>query len=85
MSRPRQAWIQIVVARIRYYTGPHKWKVASDFVDSLSEAEMVQFLTDYDAAKLDESDDYPLLTAARKHKAASNLAAALLAGPQKPP
>jgi hypothetical protein len=44
-------------AGIRYYTGPHKWKVASDFVDSLSEAEMVQFLTDYDAAKLDESDD----------------------------
>jgi hypothetical protein len=35
--------------------------------------------------KLNESDDYPLLTAARKHKAASNLAAALLAGPQKRP
>ena len=84
MSRSRQAWVQIVAKGIWGYTGPHKWKVASEFVDSLSDTEMRQFLADYNAAKLNKSDEYPLLTAARKHKATNNLAAALLAGQKRP-
>ena len=83
MNRPRQSWVQTVAKGIWGYAGSHKWKVASDFVDSLSDVEMRQFLADYNAAKLKKSDEYPLLTAARKHKATNNLAAALLAGSQK--
>jgi|HubBroStandDraft_6_1064221.scaffolds.fasta_scaffold420924_1 hypothetical protein len=85
MNRPRQSWVQTVAKGIWGHAGPHKWKVASDFVDSLSDVEMRQFLADYNAAKLNKSDEYPLLTAARKHKATNSLAAALLAGSQKRP
>jgi hypothetical protein len=80
MNRPRQALIQIVKKGIWGYGGSHKWQVASAFVDSLSDLEVAQFLADYHAARLDTSDDNPLLTAARKHRGAYNLALALVSG-----
>jgi hypothetical protein len=85
MNRPRQAWVQTVAKGIWGYAGPHKWKVASDFVDSFSDVEMRQFLADYNLAKLNKGDEYPLLTAARKHNATNNLASSLLAAPEKRP
>jgi hypothetical protein len=84
MHRHRQALVQLVQSGIwGYGTHSQKWVVAAEFIDALTPEEARQFVAAFKAARLNKGDGDPLLTAARKYRGTYNLAAALLAGPQK--